>query len=381
MLQGVGGGLVNPIAMTIAMRSARPEVRGRTMGVLGLPVLVGPLAGPTLGGWLVEYSWRWIFLINMPIALVAIPLALRLLPRDAPAGARERLDVPGLALIGPGLAAVVYGLAESGRRGTLVSATVLVLGMCVVFVLRALRLRTRRPLVEVRLLGRRAVASGAGTLGLFVAAYFGSMFIVPLYWQLVRGQSPAAAGLLAIPQALTTGLSLQVASRLIDRVPPARVVGAGIVIATAGLLATLLQLDANTPYWHLLTSMAVTGIGTGATIMPTITTALRHLPDRDTAAGSTLLNITNQVAVSVGTALTSVLLASNLASLAGLDQGADLSGDIPASATGGVVAAFRHTLLLPVALMAVAGVVALLLLPRGGGDKAPAAGEAARAAP
>ncbi|WP_242418363.1 MFS transporter, partial [Frankia sp. CpI1-P] len=109
VLQGIGGGLVNPIAMTIAMRSARPEVRGRTMGVLGLPVLVGPLAGPTLGGWLVEYSWRWIFLINVPIALVAIPLALWLLPRDAPEGVRERLDVPGLALIGPGLAAVVYG--------------------------------------------------------------------------------------------------------------------------------------------------------------------------------------------------------------------------------------------------------------------------------
>ncbi|WP_261558118.1 DHA2 family efflux MFS transporter permease subunit [Frankia tisae] len=385
VLQGIGGGLVNPIAMTIAMRSARPEVRGRTMGVLGLPVLVGPLAGPTLGGWLVEYSWRWIFLINVPIALVAIPLALWLLPRDAPEGARERLDVPGLALIGPGLAAVVYGLAESGRRGTLVSAAVLVpallgLALCVVFVLRALRLRTRRPLVEVRLLGRRALASGTATLGLFAAAYFGSMFIVPLYWQLVRGQSPAAAGLLAIPQALTTGLSLQVASRLIDRVPPARVVGAGIVIATAGLLTTLLQLDQDTPYWRLLTSMAVTGIGTGATIMPTITTAMRHLPDRDTAAGSTLLNITNQVAVSVGTALTSVLLASNLVSLAGLDQGADLSGDVPATAAGGVVAAFRHTLLLPVALMAVAGVVALLLLPRGGGDKAPAAGEVARAA-
>ncbi|WP_261571108.1 DHA2 family efflux MFS transporter permease subunit [Frankia gtarii] len=366
VVQGIGGGLVNPIAMTIAMRSARPEVRGRTMGVLGLPVLVGPLAGPTLGGWLVEYSWRWIFLVNVPIALVAIPLALLLLPRDAPAGVRERLDVPGLALIGPGLAAVVYGLAESGRRGTAVSAAVLVpaligLGMCVVFVLRALRLPTRRPLVEVRLLQQRAAASGAGTLGLFAAAYFGSMFIVPLYWQLVRGQSPATAGLLAIPQALTTGLSLQVASRLIDRVPPARVVGAGIVIATAGLLTTLLLLDQDTPYWQLLTSMAVTGIGTGATIMPTITTAMRHLPDRDTAAGSTLLNIINQVAISIGTALTSVLLASNLASLAGLDQGADLSGDIPSAAAGGVVAALRHTLLFSVALMAVAGVVALLL--------------------
>ncbi|EIV94219.1 DHA2 family efflux MFS transporter permease subunit [Frankia sp. QA3] len=386
VLQGLGGGLVNPIAMTIAMRSAPSESRGRTMGVFGLPVLVGPLAGPTLGGWLVGYSWRWIFLINVPIALLAVPLALWLLPRDAPDGRRERLDVPGLALIGPGLAGIVYGLAESGRRGTLVSAAVLVpallgLGLCAAFVARALRLRTRPPLVEVRLLGRRALASGAGTLGLFAAAYFGSMFILPLYWQLVRGQSPAATGLLAIPQALATGLSLQVASRLVDRVPPARVVGAGIVVATAGLLTSLLLLDADTPYWQLLTSMAVTGIGTGATIMPTITTALRHLPDRDTPTGSTLLNIINQAAVSIGTALTSVLLASSLASRAGVAAGGDLSGDVGAAMAGDVVAAFRQTLLLPVVLMAVAGVVALLLLPRPGRDDAPSVGERARAAP
>jgi len=384
-LQGLGGGLVNPVAMTIALRAAPPRLRGRAMGALGLPVLVGPLAGPTLGGWLVGYSWRWIFLINVPVALVAVPLALRLLPRDAPAPAgahgRQRLDAVGLLLIGPGLAAFVYGLAESGRIGTLAAASVLVpalagLGLCALFVLRALRMggrpdgrvdgdgSGRRPLVEVRLLGQRAVATGTATLTLFVAAYFGSMFVFPLYWQLARGQSPAATGLLAIPQALTTGISLQVASRLVDRVAPGRVVGFGIVVATAGMLTSLLLLDAHTPYWQLLTSMAVTGIGTGATIMPTITTALRHLPDRDAPSGSTLLNIANQAAVSIGTALTSVLLATGLSSQAGLDAGADLPAHIDAGTVDGVVTAFRHTLVLPVMLMAVAGVVALLLLPR-----------------
>ncbi|SNQ45880.1 conserved membrane hypothetical protein [Frankia canadensis] len=407
-LQGLGGGLVNPVAMTITLRAAPPRLRGRAMGALGLPVLVGPLAGPTLGGWLVESSWRWIFLINVPVALVAVPLAWRLLPGDAPAAAgpagRGRLDVAGLLMIGPGLAAFVYGLSESGRIGTLAAASVLVpalvgLALCAAFVLRALRddragdggardgggAEERagggvgRPLVRVRLLGQRAVATGTATLALFVAAYFGSMFILPLYWQLARGLSPAATGMLAIPQALTTGISLQVASRLVDRVPPGRVVGFGIVVAAGGMLTTLLLLDAHTPYWQLLTSMAVTGVGTGSTIMPTITTALRHLPDEDTPSGSTLLTIANQVAVSVGTALTSVLLATTLSSHAGLDTGADLPETVSPAIVDGVVTAFRHTLVLPVSLMAAAGVVALLLLPRSHqrGEAPAAAGEPA----
>ncbi len=227
-------------------------------------------------------------------------------------------------------------------------------------------MRAPEPLTQVRLLRHRALASGSATLDLFAAAYFGSMFVLPLYWQLVRGQSPAAAGVLAIPQALTTGISLQVASRLVDRVAPAKVVGFGITLSAVGLLCTALLLSTDRPFWQLLVSMAVTGVGTGLTIMLTITTALRHVPDQHAPSGSTLLNIVNQISVSIGTALTSVVLASNLASLAISGAGGELPTDVDGAAAGELAQAFRHTLLLPVCLMAAAGAVALLLLPRGG---------------
>ncbi len=388
VVQGIGGGLVSPVAMTIVLRATPPERRGRAMGLLGLPVLVGPVIGPTLGGWLVDISWRWIFLVNLPLGLAALLLASRVLrPVTAAAGAVQRsgtresadgrLDVPGLALVVPGLALFVYGLAESGRRGTVASAGVLVpalvgLALAAIFVVRAARMRA--PLVQVALLRLRAVASGTATLALFAAAYFGSMFVLPLYWQLVRGLSPAETGMLAIPQALATGVSLQVASRMVDRVPPARVVGFGIVTASCGLLTATLLLGVDTPYWQMVLAMSVMGVGAGSTIMPTITTALRYLSDRDAPSGSTLLTITNQVSVSIGTALTSVVLAAGLTAqgVAGAAGGGDTAGgegvlptvvDGPAAAR--LAEACQDTLFVPAALMIAALVVALTAIPGG----------------
>nr|WP_232295216.1 DHA2 family efflux MFS transporter permease subunit [Parafrankia sp. EUN1f] len=396
VLQGVGGGLVQPVGMMIVLRATPPERRGRAMGLLGLPVLVGPVLGPTVGGWLVEISWRWIFLVNLPVGLAALLLAARALrPFTGSAGGAAaaasgavgdratgpRLDVAGLALVAPGLALFVFGLAESGRLGTVASSSVIVpalVGITMVagFVVRALK--TPAPLVRITLLGRRAVASGAVTLVLFSSAYFGSMLVLPLYWQVARGLSPAETGMLGIPQALATGLSLQVASRLVDRLQPARVVGFGITLAASGLLAAVLLLDADTPYWQLMLAMSVTGVGAGSTIMPTITTALRNLDDRDSPSGSTLLNITSQVGVSIGTAATSVVLASGLASrglaavLAGGDTGGGsdtaVPGTGPAQAAvdvaAGFAAACRTTLGVPLVLMAGALVAAVTVLPR-----------------
>lgn len=371
VIQGIGGGLVNPVAMTIALRSTPPARRGRAMGVLGLPVLVGPVLGPTLGGWLVDISWRWIFLVNLPVGLLAVIFALRVLRRDRSQG-HAPLDVAGLALIAPGLTLVVFGLAESGRRGTVASPAVVLpalagFALCAVFVLHALWIP--RPLIHLRLLRQRALASGTGTVALFAAAYFGSMFVLPLYWQLARGLSPAATGMLSIPQALSTGIALQVASRLVDRIAPARVVGVGITLAVAGLLTTALLLDADTPYWQVLVAMSVTGAGVGSTIMPTITTALRHLPDQDAPSGSTLLTISNQVSISIGTALTSVLLATSLAGVAVSGTEGALPTDVGPDLAEQIARACRDTLFVPVGLMATALVAALLLLPRGRGGR------------
>jgi len=373
VLQGLGGGLVMPTVMTIALRAARPDTRGRIMAILGIPVLIGPVLGPVLGGWAVDtLSWRWIFFVNLPLGLVAVLAARRVLPREAPNPTR-RLDVVGLLLLSPGLALLVFGLAATGENGSLVHAGVvgpMALGAVLIagFVVRSRS--SPDALVDLDVLRVRAMAAGAGVVALFAAAYFGSMFLAPLYYQVVRGESATTAGLLLIPQAVATGLTMQVAGRLIDRVPARRVIAVGLVLASAGFIAFTTQVSAETPYWILVLALSVAGIGVGATLMPTMTTATRGLGDADVPSGTTLLNVVNQVAVSFGFAMTSVVLATQLTArvpqLAGGTVG-DAYG-LPAAELAalapGLAASIETTFLLPVGLTLGALVVALALPPR-----------------
>lgn len=373
VVQGFGGGLVMPTVMTIALRAARPERRGRVMAILGIPVLIGPVLGPVLGGWAIDaLSWRWIFFVNLPLGLMAVLVARRVLPREAPNPTR-RMDAVGLLLLSPGLALLVYGQAAIGESGNLLAPRVLgavALGTTLIigFVLRSRNSSTA--LVDLDVLRVRAMAAGAGVVALFAAAYFGSMFLAPLYYQVVRGESATVAGLLLIPQALATGLTMQVAGRLIDRVPARRVIAAGLVLASVGFIAFTTQVSAETPYWVLVLALSVAGVGVGATLMPTITTATRGLVDADVPSGTTLLNVINQVAVSFGFAMTSVLLATHLSGKVPQLTGGHV-GDayaLPAQELAvlapGLAASVEATFVLPVVLTLGALAVALVLLPR-----------------
>ncbi|GAA0338405.1 DHA2 family efflux MFS transporter permease subunit [Actinoallomurus spadix] len=369
-LQGLGGGMITPLAMTIVIRAADPEHRGRMMSVLGIPVLIGPLAGPILGGWLVDSaSWRWIFFINLPIGLLVLLLAGRIFPADVPEPG-HRLDVPGLLMLSPGLAMAIYGLAAGGEHGDFGTAKVLVptlAGAALVagFVVRGLT--ARHPLIDLRLFRRRAFATAAGSLVFFTCAYFGSMLLLPLYYQVVRGQSATASGLLGIPQVLATGITMQIAGRLIDRVSPRRLVPAGITLASAGFLVFTAQVHAGTPYWHLVLPLAVTGVGVGMTIMPAMTAATRNVPNAEVPGASTALNITQQVSAALGTALISVVLAGAMRDrLPGTTEGGiGAVRALPAPARDAIAprlaGAFQHTYVWAVVLMALAVLPALFL--------------------
>ncbi len=161
VLQGLGGGMIMPAGMTILTQAAGPQRVGRVMSVVGAPMLIGPILGPVLGGWLVDdVSWRWIFYVNIPIGAVALVMASRILKPDRPQPS-QRLDALGLALLSPGLALLVYGLAETGSQGGFNSAkailpTIAGIVLIVSFVLHALR--TKDPLIDVRLFKRRVPA-------------------------------------------------------------------------------------------------------------------------------------------------------------------------------------------------------------------------------
>jgi EmrB/QacA subfamily drug resistance transporter len=211
-------------------------------------MLLGPIVGPILGGWLVDdVSWRWIFFINIPIGIAAVALSLRVLPRDVPQH-HERFDALGLALLSPGLALFIYGLAKSSGGGGFASSEVLVPGVAGLVLLVAFAahaLRTSDPLIDLRLFANRTFAAASATLVLFAIAVFGSFLLLPLYFQTVRGESALRAGLLLAPQGLGAMLVMPIAGQLTDRTGVGRIVLVGLTIALGALLA-LTQIAADT---------------------------------------------------------------------------------------------------------------------------------------
>jgi EmrB/QacA subfamily drug resistance transporter len=316
VLQGLGGGMLMPLGMTILTRAAGPERVGRVMAVLGIPMLLGPIFGPILGGWLIDVaSWHWIFLINLPIGAAALVYAALVLPRDD-VEPSESLDWVGVLLLSPGLAAFLYGVSTVPEEGTVWARDVLVpaavgLALIVAFVPWALRPANRHPLVELRLLTNRRTTVAVVAMALFAMTFFGVSLLFPLYFQQVRGEDALGAGLLLAPQGIGAMITMPLAGFLADKIGAGRVVPPSLMLVTAGL-AMYTQIGAETSYTWLLLGLFVMGLGMGGTMMPIMAAALATLSDHDIARGSTLMNIVQQTAASAGTALFSVLLTNNV---------------------------------------------------------------------
>jgi EmrB/QacA subfamily drug resistance transporter len=316
VLQGLGGGMLMPLGMTILTRAAGPERVGRVMAVLGIPMLLGPIFGPILGGALIDSaSWHWIFLINLPIGVAAIVYAWIVLPKDV-VEPSETFDWLGMILLSPGLAAFLYGVSSIPGEGTMMTPRVLVpmvLGILLVaaFVPWALARRNIHPLVELRLFKNRNMTAAVLTMMLFAIAFFGASLLFPLYFIQVRGEDALGAGLLLAPQGIGAMITMPIAGVLADRIGPGKIVLTGITVITVGM-AMFTQIGADTSYTYILGALFVMGLGMGGTMMPIMTAALATLTPHNVARGSTLLNITQQVAASVGTALFSVILTNEL---------------------------------------------------------------------
>lgn len=385
VIQGFGGGLILPVGQTILARAAGPQRIGRVMSVVGVPMLLGPIFGPVIGGAIVGgASWRWIFFVNLPIGLVALLLASRLLP-DVEPGRGAPLDLRGLALLSPGIAIFVYGMSEAGTAGGF-GAGRAVAGVAVGIVLVALFAwhawrRGPAALIQVSLFVRRGFAAAAGTNLLVGIALFGALILLPLYFQVVRGESPLSTGLLLAPQGLGAALAMPIAGLLTDKIGARVVIPFGIVLALAGT-AAYTQVGADTSYLFLAGALFVIGLGLGSTVMPSMAVAYQSVPREAVAQATSGINVIQRIAASVGTALLAVVLQRAIAAnLPGLDGGssafAGLSQEARAQAAPALAEAFGTTFWVAFGLVALA-LLPALLLPRLGDQAGSAAPEGDR---
>jgi EmrB/QacA subfamily drug resistance transporter len=288
---------------------------GRLMAILGVPMLLGPIAGPILGGWLIQVaSWHWIFLINVPLGVIALVYARFALAKDE-VHPSESLDLLGVALMSPGLALFLFGVSSLPAEGGDFTAPRVWLSMLAGVLLMAAfvwhSFRPEHPLLDLRLFRDRNLTVSIVTMFLFGAAFFGGLLLVPTYFQQIRGESTLHAGLLVAPQGLGAMVTMPIAGRLVDKLPVGRIVPVGLALIVVGMFG-LTQITSTTPYLLIIAMLVVMGFGMGGTMMPLFTTALRTLTGNQVARGSTLLNITQQIASSCGVATMSVILTNQL---------------------------------------------------------------------
>ncbi|WP_368396908.1 MDR family MFS transporter [Streptomyces sclerotialus] len=318
ILQGLGGGLMQPIGQAIVARLAGPRRIGRLVGVLTMPVSLAPVLGPVVGGLIVHGAgWRWLFYVNVPVGLTALILAARIVPGDD--GERQtglRPDGLGLALLPPGLAALVHALAQAGggldplQTGLLIGGFLLLTG----YVVHALR-TDRTPLIDLKLFAGRGFTLASVNTFLLGAALYSSMLLLPLYFVEVRGMSALEAALMLAPQALGTAVITPLAGKVTDAYGPRAVVVAGILLTIVGTVPFVLT-DGVSGTFVLVGALFVRGVGLGAITPPNVAATYTSVQRSQVPAATSARTVLNRIGGSLGTAVLAVILQASLSGAA-----------------------------------------------------------------
>jgi DHA2 family lincomycin resistance protein-like MFS transporter len=320
VVQAFGTAIMLPLLMTTILTLVPVARRGVVMGNVSIAISVAPAIGPTVSGIILQYlSWRFMFVLVLPIALAALFFGSRLLGNVSEPG-RQRLDLVSVLLSVPAFGGLVYGLSRLGEGGgeDLASALVpLAVGLLclVVFGWRQLRLaRGGDPLLDLRAFRFPMFSVSLTMLCIAMVALFGVIILLPIYLQNVRGLDPLQTGLMLLPGGLLMGLLGPVVGRLFDRYGPRELstFGATLLVVTLWRLSTV---DAGTPVWLLVGYHLVMSLGLACLFTPAFTTALNPLPRSLYSHGSAILSTLQQVAGAAGSALLVGIMAGRSASL------------------------------------------------------------------
>ncbi len=320
-LQGFGAGMIFPLMQTLAVQAVgkvSAKLMGTTIAAISVPLALGPILGPVLGGILLDtVGWRWLFLINVPLVGIGLLMAWRMIAPDAPSAApRARVDLAGLALLIPGLVGIVLGLSNVASDGGFGHPDVLVplgCGTALVagFVIWAVH-RGHDAAVDVSLLSLRSLATSSGVLFTAGAALYAGMFLLPLYWQQVRGDSVLTAALVLVPQGVGALLARVIAGKLAVRFG-ARTLTIGAFAITALGTVPFAFAGTDASGWLLGVALFVRGLGVGAVIMAPMMVAYADVQHDEMPHATMLTRITQQVGASLGVAVIAVVLENAVA--------------------------------------------------------------------
>jgi EmrB/QacA subfamily drug resistance transporter len=321
-LQGAFGALLAPASLALlTVLFTDTKERAKAFAVYGAIAGGGSAVGLLLGGVLTEYAdWRWCFWVNLPVAIVAIALAIPIVPESKAPGDTS-YDIPGAVLITLGLASVVYGFTRVAQNaqenaaagvtdsawGEPIALLFIIVGVLLIVAFVLLELRTKNPLLPMRIVLDRNRGGAYLTSTLVGAGLIGAFFFLSLYFQQVLGYRPVEAGLAALPTTLGVFIAAGAASSLVPKLGPKPLMVAGGLLAAGGLfIMSFLTVDSG--FWQLaFPGELLLGLGLGFTFVPLSNLALIGAGTHDAGAASAMLNATQQVGASIGTAFLATL--------------------------------------------------------------------------
>ena len=334
MIQASGSALMMPLLMNVMLVAFPIEKRGAAMGMFGLVMFTAPAIGPTLSGWIVEhYSWRTLFEIVLPFAVLTIIFALWKLKNITP-NKSVKLDVFSLVLSTIGFGGLLYGFSSAGGEkgwgdpfvyGTIAIGAISLLA----FIIRQLRMED--PLLDFKIYKYPMFALASVISIVLSVAMFSGMILTPLYVQEVRGISPFEAGILMLPGAVLMGIMSPITGRLFDKYG-ARVLAIVGLIITVVTTYYLSRLELDSGYYYLMAIYTIRMFGMSMVMMPIMTNGLNQLPMKSNPHGTAMNNTLQQVSGAIGSAILLTIMTNRMEkSGAALAEEAAATGKIPAN--------------------------------------------------
>jgi drug resistance transporter, EmrB/QacA subfamily len=363
ILQGIGAGLIFPILTTLAVQAAGGHNLGQVMSFMSLPALFAPIFGPVLGGIIVQtLGWHWIFFINIPVCIAAIALAWWELPESEVSGSCQDLDIAGLLLLSPALALLVYAISQAGSSvqssfWRVVIPLAIGLILAGIFILHASSAKKsamkKMPIIDLRLFASRYFSASCILFFLIGAISAGSLLLLPLYFQQVRGADVLFTGLWLIPEGLGMLLTRSWIGNLTDHVDARVLIQAGLVVTLIGIVPFSFIGPTASPV-IVAVLLFVVGIGMGGGLIPVMVAAYRGLAGDQISHASSATRIFQLIGGAFGSAAIAVILQQEL-------QGYGSSGI--AAVTNAYAVTFWG-----LSGMAVIAIFAAFYLPRKSGD-------------
>lgn len=313
VVEGLGGGALMPVAMAMVYELFEPEERGKAFGLWGVAAMAAPAVGPILGGWLsTSFTWRWLFLVNVPIGLVGVVAARRLL-RDVGFREHRRFDTHGFVFAAVGLVLVLLAAQEGTTWGLrsprFVVAMVVGLALLTTFTVHALR--ARQPLIQMRLFGIPIFSLTMAVILTMTIGQYARLVFIPLEMERLRALSPLDVGLLLLPSAVGIASTMAIGGRLAD-VIGARVPSAVGLAILAGSMWPLAHIGPHTSLTWIAVVLLIGGIGTGLGMMPNTVAAMNSTPSALISQASAVRNLVRQVAGALGTAVLTAVWTARL---------------------------------------------------------------------